>query len=123
MPLRQVAVALDWTPNTNHAGFYVAKAKGWYADAGIDVHFLSPHEDGYKETPASKLATGKATFALTPSETIVSCHTQAKPKIVAIAATLQTSASAVVALKASGIERPSQLDGKRYASYAARWAD
>ena len=30
----RVTVALDWTPNTNHAGFYIAKAKNFYADAG-----------------------------------------------------------------------------------------
>ena len=26
-----VRLALDWTPNTNHTGFFVARAKGWYA--------------------------------------------------------------------------------------------
>ena len=34
---RPVRLALDWTPNTNHLGFYVADAKGWYAEAGIDA--------------------------------------------------------------------------------------
>ena len=38
-----VTVALDWTPNTNHIGFYVAKAKGWYKEAGLEVVLLSPH--------------------------------------------------------------------------------
>jgi NitT/TauT family transport system substrate-binding protein len=63
-----VIVALDWTPNTNHTGFYVARAKGWYADAGLTVCFKSPHEDEYKTTPASHLAGGSATFACVPSE-------------------------------------------------------
>ncbi|TIX37445.1 MAG: myristoyl transferase, partial [Mesorhizobium sp.] len=30
-----VTVALDWTPNTNHVGLYVAQAKGFYAEAGL----------------------------------------------------------------------------------------
>lgn len=34
---KQVKVALDWTPNTNHVGFYVARAKGFFADVGLDV--------------------------------------------------------------------------------------
>ena len=38
-----IKIALDWTPNTNHAGFYVAKAQGLYAKAGLDVSFISPH--------------------------------------------------------------------------------
>ena len=35
-----VRLALDWTPNTNHTGFYVAQANGWYADAGVDLEIL-----------------------------------------------------------------------------------
>ncbi len=122
--MKDIAVALDWTPNTNHAGFYVAKAKGFYADAGLNVALLSPHLDEYKDTPASKLTSGKAQFAVTPSETVISFHTntaEEKPKIVAVATLLQDSTSAIVTLKSSGIDKPAQLDGKRYASYAARF--
>ncbi len=35
-----VRLALDWTPNTNHTGFYVAQANGWYGDAGVDLQIL-----------------------------------------------------------------------------------
>ena len=42
------------TPNTNHIGLYVAKAKGLYAAAGLDVTLLSPHLDNYHRTPASR---------------------------------------------------------------------
>lgn len=120
-----VSVALDWTPNTNHTGLYVARNKGYYKDAGLDVSIISPHADDYKITPASRLIDGTATFACTPSETIISYHTWpngAKPKIVAVAALLQDNESAVVTLKSSGIDRPAKLDGKKYASYAARCA-
>eukprot|EP00959_Pyramimonas_sp_CCMP1952_P004122 86528-Pyramimonas_sp.AAC.1 len=34
---REVVLALDWSPNTNHTGFYVAKVKGWYEEAGLKV--------------------------------------------------------------------------------------
>src|SRR5690242_12410510 len=34
-PLTKVTLALDWTPNTNHTGFYVAQAQGWYAAQGL----------------------------------------------------------------------------------------
>ena len=39
-PLGTVRFALDWTPNTNHTGIYVAAAKGWYRDAGVDLQIL-----------------------------------------------------------------------------------
>ncbi|KXZ43661.1 hypothetical protein GPECTOR_83g273 [Gonium pectorale] len=122
----RVTVALDWTPNTNHTGFYVAKAKGWYAEAGLDVAVISPHVDEYKTTPASRVAEGSATFCVTPSESVISAHTWgdapgAKPKLVAVASLLQDSTSAIVTLASSGIARPAQLDGKTYASYGARF--
>lgn len=122
----KVTVALDWTPNTNHLGFYVAKARGWYADAGLDVKLLSPHHDGYKRTPGSRVADGSATFAVTPSETVVSSHTLpasqvgTKPVLVAVAALQCRSTDAVVTLKASGIDTPAKLTGT-YASYGARY--
>ena len=65
-------VALDWTPNANHVPFYVAKAQGLYAAAGLDVTLLSPNTDAYKATPASKVESGEATFCVTPSETVIS---------------------------------------------------
>jgi len=55
MPLQTVGVDLDWTPNTNHVGFYVARAKNFYADAGLAVNIISPSVDGYKATPASRV--------------------------------------------------------------------
>ncbi|WIA16955.1 hypothetical protein OEZ85_013874 [Tetradesmus obliquus] len=119
-----ITIALDWTPNTNHTGFYVARSKGFYKDAGLEVRILSPHQDEYKTTPGSRLVDRSATFACVPSESVVSYHTwpnAAKPKIVAVAALLQSNQSAIVTLKSSGIERPAQLDGKKYASYAARY--
>jgi hypothetical protein len=49
------------------SGFFLAKAMGWYADAGLDVTLLSPHTDDYKTTPLSRVADKTATFAITPS--------------------------------------------------------
>ena len=40
----KVRLALDWTPNTDHTGFFVAKHEGWYRDAGIDLQVL-PYDD------------------------------------------------------------------------------
>ena len=35
--LKNVTLCLDWTPNTNHTGFYVALQQGYYKDAGLNV--------------------------------------------------------------------------------------
>lgn len=60
MALEQVTVALDWTPNTNHVGFYAAQALGMYSEQGLAVKFVSPHSDNYKITPASRVAAREA---------------------------------------------------------------
>jgi hypothetical protein len=59
-----ITIALDWTPNTNHTGFYVARNKGFYKDAGLDVRILSPHQDEYKTTPGVLLAALKAMICI-----------------------------------------------------------
>ena len=41
---KEITVSLDWTPNTNHTGMYVALANGYYADAGLDVKIVQPPE-------------------------------------------------------------------------------
>ena len=35
--LRPITVVLDWTPNTNHTGLYVAQAEGYFEEQGLDV--------------------------------------------------------------------------------------
>jgi ABC-type nitrate/sulfonate/bicarbonate transport system substrate-binding protein len=98
-----------------------------YSAAGLDVSLISPHSDNYKATPASRVESGEALLAITPSETVISWHTRPpsrslpKPAIKAVATLLQRDDSAIVTLKSSGIDRPSKLDGKRYASYGARY--
>ena len=49
---RQVTVALDWTPNGNHAGIIVALAKQWYAEEGLEVEIVSPSSNAYSLTQA-----------------------------------------------------------------------
>ncbi|MBB6645618.1 ABC transporter substrate-binding protein [Halobellus ruber] len=119
-----IDLALDWTPNTNHTGFYVAKAEGYYADNGVSVSIHSPAEDDYERTPAKRVATGDATLAIAPSESVISYHTHPEyPSLTAIAAIAQVDRSAIVALEESGIDRPADLDGATYASYDARFED
>lgn len=119
---QQITLALDWTPNTNHIGFYVAAGKGWYQNAGLEVSLLSPEDDNYQTTPAAKVAQGAAMLAIAPSESALSYYLHpTKPSLVAIAALAQRDTSAIVTLASSGIDRPAKLDGRRYASYNARF--
>jgi len=122
--MTELELALDWTPNTNHTGIYVARAKGYYEDAGLAVSIRSPAEDGYEQTPAKRVATGGSTVAIAPSESAISYHTHPDyESLTAIAAICQQDTSAIVALGDGDVDRPADLDGRTYASYDARFED
>jgi ABC-type nitrate/sulfonate/bicarbonate transport system substrate-binding protein len=38
----KVTLMLDWSPNTNHTGFFVAQEKGYYAEANLEVEIIEP---------------------------------------------------------------------------------
>jgi NitT/TauT family transport system substrate-binding protein len=119
-----IRLALDWTPNTNHTGFFVAQAKGYYDEAGLEVEIRSPEKDDYAKTPAKLVEEQKVDLGIAPSESVISYQTlKGKASLIAVAAILQKDASAIVSLQDSGIREMKDLDGKIYASYNARFED
>lgn len=120
----QLKLALDWTANTNHSGFFVAQEMEFYAEQGIEVEIQSPADDNYKHTPAKKVELGLADLAICPLESVLSYNTKQHTfGAVALAALYREDISAIVTLKGSGMDSPRKLDGKRYASYKARYED
>ncbi len=113
--LTKMQLALDWTPNTNHTGIYVALKNGWYADQGIDLTLL-PYSSSV--SPDVLVSSGKADVGISSTESIVA-DAAVKQPVVSIAAIMQHNTSALVTLKSSGITRPSQLDGKIYGGFGA----
>ncbi len=117
-------MALDWTPNSNHIGFFVAQEKGFYADVEIAFEIINPALDNYARTPAKKVELGNADLALCPFESVISYQTKAVTfDAVAIATVFQEDLSAIVVRKDSNIKSPKDLDNCSYASYKARYED
>lgn len=54
-----------------------AKWKGYYREAGLDVRFLSAHEDGYTTLPAERIFRKEVHFGIAPSETVISYNVRA----------------------------------------------
>lgn len=122
--MKSIKVALDWTANTNHTGFFVAKEKGYYESLGLQVELQTPDSDYYSVTPAKKVELGLADLALSPFESVVSYRTKAKAfDAVAIATIFKEDISAIVTLASSDLKSPKDLDGATYASYKARYED
>lgn len=115
----KVTIALDWTPNTNYTGVYVAKQQGWFAEEGLEVEIL-PFAEG--ATPDVQVAAGKADFGFSFEEAVTQARAAGQP-VVSVAAVLQQNTSAFVTLKDSGIDRPAKLEGKRYAGFGAAFEE
>jgi ABC-type nitrate/sulfonate/bicarbonate transport system substrate-binding protein len=113
---KQVTLLLDWTPNTNHSGIYIAQAKGWYKKAGLDVKIIEPGQDS---NATQMLATGKVDFAISTEEDVTPAIAQGLP-VVSVGAILQHNTSSLIALKSSGITRPRDLMGKKYGGFGGQ---
>ena len=111
---QKITVVLDWTPNTNHTGLYVAEAEGYFRDAGLEVEIVQPPEDGAEALVAS----GKAQFGISFQDSMMPAVTgeDALP-IEAVAAVLQHNTSGIVSRKGDGIDTPKGLEGKKYATW------
>ena len=117
-------IALDWTPNINHIGFFIAQELGYYKENGIELEVINPLDDNYTLTPGKKLELDLADFAIAPFETVISLNNK-KNKVDAIAVftLLQEDISSIASLKSNDLTSPKLLDGKIYASYKARYED
>jgi ABC-type nitrate/sulfonate/bicarbonate transport system substrate-binding protein len=122
--MNKLKLALDWTPNVNHIGFFVAKHQKFYKENEIDIQIISPDSDNYKTTPAKKVEQGQADFALCPTESLISYQTKTKSFLmVGVSCIFKEDLSAISVLKSSNLKSPKDLDGKTYASYKARYED
>lgn len=110
-----ITFVLDWTPNTNHTGLYVALEKGWFQEAGIEsVTVVQPPEDGAEVLVGS----GRAQFGVSFQDYLAPALVgdEALP-ITAVAAVIQHNTSGIISRKGEGMDRPAGLEGKRYATW------
>lgn len=112
--LEKVTFVLDWTPNTNHTGLYVAKEKGYFKQAGLDVSIVQP-SDGDASTI---VASNKAQFGISAQDSLAANYVSDKPlPITTVAAILQHNTSGIISRKGSGIDHPKGLEKKIYATW------
>jgi ABC-type nitrate/sulfonate/bicarbonate transport system substrate-binding protein len=109
----RVSVALDWTPNTNHTGIYVAQKLGYYKAAGIELKVL-PYANTAPETLVSH---GKADFGFSYSAGVAFAR-GAGADVSSVFAVLQHTALEIgVRADRTDIRTPKDLDGKIYAGF------
>jgi ABC-type nitrate/sulfonate/bicarbonate transport system substrate-binding protein len=111
-PTQKVTVVLDWTPNTNHAGVYLAKQQGAYEQAGLDVDIVEPDQAG----GIAQVAAGNAQFAFSYAEQVLPVRALGTP-VVSIATVLRTNTSSLASPSDRKITRPRDLAGKTYGTF------
>ncbi|MBE31956.1 MAG: pyrimidine biosynthesis enzyme [Rickettsiales bacterium] len=106
--INKVSLALDWYPNSNHAGIFYAKDKGYFLDGDLDVEVYTPSD------PSSILqtvASGRDQFGISYQPDLLLARSEGVP-VVAISSIVRTPLNSIMTLKKSGISDPSKLKGK-----------
>lgn len=111
---KKVTFVLDWAPNTNHTGIYVAKEKGFYKEQGLDVEIIQPQE-GSSDTI---VAAGTAQFGISYQEGVTFARASGVP-LVSIAAVIQHNTSGFASLKDKNILSPKDFEGKKYGGWGS----
>ncbi len=112
--VNKIKFLLDWTPNTNHTGIYVAKEKGFYEQQGIDIEILNPPED----STTLLVASGRVDFGVSFQDTLAMAFEQNEDlPVISVATILQHNTSGLLSLKDKGIDSFKKLEGKTYATW------
>ncbi len=119
--IKRAALALQWQPQAQFAGFYVAQAKGFYAEAGVDMQIIP----GGPDVVASKLlAEDRAQFATMFLATGIERRADEGKNglpVVLLAQLVQRSALMIITRADSDIKTPKDLDHKRISLWAGEF--
>lgn len=111
---QKVTVLLDWFPNTNHTGIYVARDKGYFSTENLEVKILQPGEGENNQI----VAAGKADFGISSQESVIQARVAGIP-LVSIAAIIQHNTSAFASLEKSNIRSVKDFEKKRYGGWGS----
>lgn len=110
----KVTFTLDWTPNTNHSGIYVALEKGYYKEEGLDLEIVQPAGG----TAEQLIASNQAQFGISFQENVTFARASQMP-LVSIAAVIQDNTSGFASLASKNIKSPKDFAGKRYGGWGS----
>lgn len=112
--LQKINFVLDWIPNTNHTGIYVANELGYFAEEGLAIDIQSPPEDGAE----ALVAAGRADIGVSFQDYLAPAFAMENPlPLTAIATLINHNTSGIVSLKDQAITSPAKLEGHTYATW------
>jgi len=111
---QEVIMMLDWVPNTNHTGIFVAQDQGYFHEAGLEVTIIEPGEV-YAEQAVSG---GAADFGISFQEQLTIARANGVP-LVSIAAILQHNTSGFASRGDLDLASPREWESSRYGAYGS----
>jgi ABC-type nitrate/sulfonate/bicarbonate transport system substrate-binding protein len=112
--LTDVTLMLDWVPNTNHTGIYVAQANGYFEEAGLSVTAIEPGEVFAEQAVVG----GGADFGVSFQEQVTLARADGVP-LVSIAAIIQHNTSGFASRADMGVQSPADFEGLRYGAFGS----
>ena len=113
-----VTFMLDWVPNTNHTGIFVAEANGYFEESGLAVEIIQPGE----VYPEAAVASGVADFGISFQEMVTLARAD-DVSIVSIAAVLQHNTSGFASAADLNVTSPADFEGLRYGAFGTPFED
>ncbi|WP_017209573.1 ABC transporter substrate-binding protein [Clostridium beijerinckii] len=111
--LEKVTLQLKWLPQSQFMGYYVAAAKGYYKDEGIDIQILPGGSD---IIPEQNVYNGVANIGVTWVSSLMTYQAQGYD-LQEIAQVFQKSGMLLVSKKEKGINSPKDLAGKKVGNW------
>ncbi|MBI4305758.1 MAG: ABC transporter substrate-binding protein [Chloroflexi bacterium] len=105
----RISLALDWFPNSNHAGIFEAVERGYFKDEGLDVRVYTPADPS---TVLQTVGAGRDDFGISYQPDLLQARSESIP-VVSVLAIVQHPLNSVMALAPSGIDSPGDLKGKK----------
>jgi putative hydroxymethylpyrimidine transport system substrate-binding protein len=112
-------LALDWYPNPDHAGIYMAKQRGYFRDAGLAVNIETPSDPA---APIKQVAAGRVDLAISYQPEVLLAH-QRGLDVIAVAALVDRPLTSMIWLRKSGIDGVPDLRGKTVATAGIPYQD
>ncbi len=114
-PPATVTLMLDWVPNVNHTGIFVAQDQGYFADEGLSVNIIQPGEVIAEQAVAS----GSAEFGISFQEQVTLLHAGGDSQLVSLAAIFQHNTSGFATRADTGASSPAEWAGLTYGSFGS----
>jgi putative hydroxymethylpyrimidine transport system substrate-binding protein len=116
---QQLSLTLDFYPNPDHAGIYMAQKLGYFEEAGLDVSINAPSDPS---APIKQVAAGQSDLAISYEPEVALARDKGLD-VVAVAALVNRPLTSLIWLKKSGVKGVGDLKGKTVATAGIPYQD